>query len=78
LSSQSKVILIAQGWDSALENTVKKQLIRMNERKGKSNNEINAKKRTRYLKPFSLAPMPTLVFSTPGRNRTGTPERTGF
>jgi hypothetical protein len=48
LSSQSKVILIAQGWDSALENTVKKQLIRMNERKGKSNNEINAKKRTRY------------------------------
>jgi len=47
LSSQSKVILIAQGWDSALENTDKKQLIRMNERKGKSNNEINAKKRTR-------------------------------
>jgi len=47
LSSQSKVILIAQGWDSALENTVKKQLIRMNERKGKSNDEINAKKRTR-------------------------------
>ena len=48
----------------------------MNE-SGEGNSEINRKIR-KYFKAVVSGYSANTGFSTPGRNRTGTPERTGF